>query len=153
MKDNIIKGIVTSISATISATLGVLYIPVLLMVLCNVIDYITGLMAAANREIKINSYKSISGIRKKVAMWLLVVVGAIIDELIQYSVATIGYQWVFQGLVACIVAIWIICNEIISIVENMKDIGIDLPKWLLPLVKNIKKTADEAVNIPEEEEK
>lgn len=41
-------------------------------------------------------------------------------------------------LIACVVAIWIICNEIISILENMVDIGIQIPSFLLPLVKNIK---------------
>lgn len=29
-------------------------------------------------------------------------------------------------------------NEIISILENMVDIGIQIPSFLLPLVKNIK---------------
>ena len=45
------------------------------MVSCNVIDYITGLMASDRRGKEITSYKGLRGIRKKVCMWLLVVVG------------------------------------------------------------------------------
>lgn len=67
---NTIKGVVTAIAALLSALLGTLYVPVLLMVLCNIIDYATGLMAAKNRpDGGISSYRSIKGIKKKVSMW------------------------------------------------------------------------------------
>lgn len=142
-KMNYLKAFVTAIASLLSALLGILYIPVLLMVACNVIDYITGLMAAGNRpDGGICSYKSMRGIMKKISMWLLVVVGAIIDQLLLYAAEVIGYQSPVTFLVACVVAIWIICNELISILENMVDIGIELPTFLLPLVSNLKTTID-----------
>ena len=138
-KINTIKAIVTGVAAFLSALLGTLYIPVLLMILCNIIDYATGLMAAKNRpDGGISSYRSIKGIKKKVSMWLLVVVGAIMDQLLLYASQTIGIKIPVTFLIACVVAIWIICNEIISILENMVDIGIQIPSFLLPLVKKIK---------------
>ena len=75
---NYIKAIFTAVFAFLSALLGVLAVPVILLVVCNLIDYMTGLMASKYRAEDINSYKSIRGIFKKVSMWLLVVVGAII---------------------------------------------------------------------------
>ena len=120
---NTIKAIVTGVAAFLSALLGTLYIPVLLMILCNIIDYATGLMAAKNRpDGGISSYRSIKGIKKKVSMWLLVVVGAVMDQLLLYASQTIGIKIPVTFLIACVVAIWIICNEIISILENMIDI-------------------------------
>lgn len=142
MNLNYVKAVVTACMSMLSALLGVLYIPVLLMVACNVIDYATGLFAAKYREDKINSYKGIRGIIKKVTMWMLVVVGAIIDTLLKYSTETFGYKLPFTFLVACIVAIWIICNELISILENMVDIGISIPGFLLPIVKQLKTTVE-----------
>lgn len=142
MNLNYAKAVVTACMSMLSALLGVLYIPVLLMVACNVIDYATGLFAAKYREDKINSYKGIRGIIKKVTMWMLVVVGAIIDTLLKYSTETFGYKLPFTFLVACIVAIWIICNELISILENMVDIGISIPGFLLPIVKQLKTTVE-----------
>ena len=124
MKENYIKAFFTAIFALISSVLGVLTVPVLLMVACNVFDYITGLMASTKRSEDINSYKSIRGIMKKVCMWILVVVGAIIDQLLLYASQTAGITLPFTFLVACIVAIWIICNEIISILENIQDMGV-----------------------------
>ncbi len=143
MNHKTMQAIVTGITGFLSSVLGILYVPVLLMVLCNIIDYITGLMAAPNRKDGINSYKSMRGICKKVTMWLLVVVGAIIDHLLKYAAATFGIALPFTFLIACIVAVWIICNELISILENMVDIGVSLPIFILPLVKHIRSQVDE----------
>lgn len=146
-----IKIAITMITSVLSSFLGVLYIPVLLMVSCNVIDYITGLAAAKYRKDGgISSYKSIRGIVKKVTMWMLVAVGVIIDSLISYSANTIGLNIPFKFLVACVVAIWIVCNELISILENMIDIGVNIPPFLIPIVKRIKSNTEDKVKIDEE---
>lgn len=153
MRTNQIKALFTAVTSVLSSLLGVLYIPVLLMVACNVIDYITGLMAAPSRaDGGISSYKSMRGILKKVTMWLLVVVGAIIDQLLKYASATLGLMLPFTFLIACVVAIWIICNELISILENIIDIGVSIPAFLMPLVKNIKSQTESLVGENEESE-
>ena len=111
------------------------------------IDYMTGLMASKYRAEDINSYKSIRGIFKKVSMWLLVVVGAIIDEMLLYASVTIGWQSPVTFLIACVVALWLICNEIISILENIQDMGVNIPSFLKPLVKHIRSQVEEQTNI------
>jgi toxin secretion/phage lysis holin len=155
MTTNQIKVIFTTITSVLSAALGILYVPVLLMVACNLIDYVTGLMAAKYRtDGGISSYRSMKGICKKVTMWLLVVVGAIIDQLLLYASETLGIEMPFTFLVACVVAIWIICNEIISILENMIDIGVNIPAFLMPIVKNIKNQTEKlAGSIADETDK
>lgn len=83
------------------------------------------------------------GIAKKMCMWLLVVVGAIVDELIKYATQTMGFNIQIPFIVATLVAVWIVVNEIISILENIVDIGIDLPPFLMPIVRRIKKEVEE----------
>lgn len=139
----------TAIFATLSAILGVLYIPVLLMVLCNGIDFITGIWASMKKGENLQSKKILWGIAKKVCMWLLVVIGAVVDQLLSYSSEAAGITLPFELLVACIVAIWIICSEIVSILENMIVIEVSLPPFLMPLVRMIQKKAEEAVNTSE----
>lgn len=144
---NKIKGIFTAFFSVLAGWLGILAIPVLILVLCNIIDYGTGLAASPYRGQKIDSYKSFRGIAKKVCMWLLVAVGAMIDQLLIYAGSTIGITLPITFLVACIVAIWLIASEIISILENMVDIGVSMPPFLLPLVKNIKKQVEEKATL------
>ena len=151
-KANLLKRIVGAISSVLSSMLGILYIPVLLLVTCNVVDYTTGLIAAKYRDDgTISSYKSFRGIFKKISMWMLVVVGVVVDQLLKYTTDTIGLNFPFQFLIACIVAVWLICNELISILENIKDVGVNIPAFLLPLVKNIKSQTEASVNMENED--
>ncbi len=141
---------VTVVASAVMEFLGILAIPVFLMVGCNIIDYITGLIASKYRQEQINSYKGMRGIIKKVCMWLLVVVGAMVDVLIKYATQTMGFNIQIPFIIATLVAVWIVVNEIISILENLVDIGIDLPPFLMPIVKRIKKEVEE---VGESEEK
>lgn len=146
------KVMLTAVFSLLSSLLGALAIPVGLMVAANIIDYITGLIAHKSRNEDINSYKSMRGIFKKVCMWLLVVVGAIIDQLLLYTSEMLGITLPFTFLVACIVAVWIVCNEIISILENIQDAGVNIPTFLEPLVKNIRSQTEHKITIEDQEE-
>lgn len=149
------KTIIVAIWSIIMSALGILAIPVMLLITCNIIDYATGLIASKFRNQEIDSYKGIKGIAKKICMWLLVGVGVIVDQLLSYSADVVGITLPFTFLVACIVAIWLVCNEIISILENINDIGVTLPPFLKPIVSNLKSQVEkkaELENIKDEKE-
>ena len=133
--------LIAALSALMS-WLGILAVPVFLMVGCNVIDYITGIWAAKYRTERVNSYKGVRGIIKKVCMWLLVVIGAWIDILVNYAIECTGVEVSLPFVAATIVAVWLVVNEIISILENILDIGVQMPPFLLPVVKYIKKQVE-----------
>lgn len=147
------KIMIIAIGSAVSSLLGVLAFPCWLMIISNLFDYATGLIASKFRNQDINSYRSIRGIFKKVAMWALVAVGAILDEIIKYSTAQIGVDVKIQFLIASIVSIWITCNEAISILENIQDIGVPIPKFLKPLVKNIRSQVESKADILEDTDK
>lgn len=144
---------ITAFGAIFSA-LGILAIPVLLLSGCNVIDYGTGLAAAFHRKEAISSYRSIHGIIKKVCMWLLVVIGWVMDMLIQYAATAVGLAINLPYIVATVVAVWLICNEIISILENMIDMDMEhyIPPFMMPLAKMIKAQMEDKMRIGEGEE-
>lgn len=153
MQENLndIKVFTVAMFATLTSWLGVLAIPVYILVATNIIDYATGVMAAPYRgEVK-SSYKGALGIKKKISMWLLVFVGFMLDNLISYSSNTIGITIPFTYLIACITALWLCSNEIISILENISDIlGDSMPNFLLKITKNIRSQVEEKINSKEE---
>lgn len=150
--ENKIKAVFVSMVAVLTSWLGALAIPIYLLVGCNVIDYITGLMAAKFRGQEISSYKGIKGIAKKVCMWLLVVVGVMVDVLIAYVVTTLNFDVPFTFIVSCLVCVWICANELISILENVADMDVTIPPFLLPLIKLVKSKAENAGDIVQNNE-
>ena len=140
-----VKSILIIVISAIMDFLGILAIPVFLMVACNIIDYITGLMASKYRKEQISSYKGIRGISKKVCMWLLVLVGSFIDVIINYAAEYMGIGFKIPFIVATFVAAWIVVNEMISILENMIDIGVELPPFLMPIVKLLRREVETAI--------
>ena len=148
-----IKEIFIAAGTLLSSWLGILYVPVLILVCCNVIDYATGLVAAKYREESVNSYKSIKGIAKKICMWLLVAVGAMLDWLLSYAADTVGISIGLNFVVASVAAVWLIANEIISILENIKDIGAPLPPFLMRLAENVKSQAEKRADVGSDSDK
>ena len=149
--DKVKVTVIAAMSALMS-WLGILAVPVLLLVGCNIIDYATGLWAVRYRNDSISSYKSIRGIIKKICMWLLVVVGAFMDILIQYTVSTAGVNLAVPFVVATVVAVWLVTNEIISIIENMMDIGVKMPPFLMPVAKYIKQKVEDKAKLDDAED-
>ncbi len=141
-----IQATVVLIFTTLTAWLGHLAIPMYVLVACNVVDYLTGLMAAPHRGEHPNSYKGFNGIAKKVCMWILVGVGAMIDVLITYAAEQVSPGFMEPFIVAIVVALWLAFNEMISILENIRDIGVVLPPFLLKLVKMLKKKTEDVVD-------
>ena len=146
-----IKAAIVAAWAAVMSFLGVLAVPVLLLVGCNLIDYITAFIACKCNGVEFESPKSLRGIAKKVLMWLLVVVGAIVDRLLIYAAEVVQIRPPFKFLVACVVAIWLVCNELISILENIKAAGVALPPFLEPIIKSTKKQIEEKTEIKEEQ--
>ena len=118
--------------------LGILAVPVLILAGLNFTDYITGILASKRRNELVTSDKGLWGIVKKIGMWILVGLGWAMDVLINYASQYVGLSIKLPFVVATIVAVWLICNEIISILENLLDIGVAMPPFLMPLAKMIK---------------
>ncbi|WP_457945258.1 phage holin family protein [Caproiciproducens sp. LBM24188] len=146
-----VKAVFIAIFTVLSAWLGVLAVPVFTLVSLNVIDYGTGLVVAKYRGQKISSYRGFRGILKKICMWLLVAIGAIIDMLITYGAEQAGIVLHLGYAVASLVAVWLICNEIISILENMADIGVSYPEFLKKIVDKVRDQVESKATLPDNE--
>lgn len=132
------KALFITVWSVLFSWLGILALPVLLLIAGNITDYITGIMASQYRNEQVSSYKGIRGIYKKVGMWIMIFIGWMMDMLINYTVQYIGIPVSLPFIVATVVAVWLICNEIISILENLIDMDVNIPPFLMPLAKMIK---------------
>lgn len=141
--------IITGFFATITAALGSLAIPVYILLGCNIIDYITGIMAARKRGEKVSAEVGLNGIIKKVCQWLLVIVGWMLDVIIENCVKTAVPDFDVPIIIALFVAFWLVANEMLSILENIDEIGVPIPwflkKAIVYFLNTTEKNAKEAI--------
>lgn len=133
-------GVSVSLTA-LSAWLDDLFLPVLILLAAMVADYLSG-MAKAWVTKTLSSKTGLRGIVKKLCYLLAVGAGLGTDFLLSYAATASGKEYAFSCPVACLVAIWLILNEVISILENVSDIGIPLPSFLLTLTERLREQTD-----------
>lgn len=144
MKENIIQATISVALGALAAYFNVLLIPLVILIAVMLIDYGTG-MAEAYINKTLNSRIGVKGILKKLGYVVLVCVGGVVDYLICAGLATAGVEFssYYFGL---IVAVWLIINELISILENLTEIGTPIPKFLVNIVHRLKNTVENKVN-------
>lgn len=144
MKDNITKSILTAVLTIIFSRIGIVVIPIFLLLLSSIFDYVTGICAAKYRNQEISSDVGKKGIYKKLAMFSIIIACFLVDVLIIYGCVVLDVNVKFYFVVTTLVSILLFLNEIISILENIKDIGSYIPNWLLPFIKNVHSKVEEA---------
>ena len=100
-----------------------------------VIDYFTGVMAAIYTK-QLSSEVGFKGIARKVAIFLLVGIGNVIDIEILKTGAILRNAVIFFYL----------SNEGISIIENSAKLELPIPKKLVEVLKQIKDGDDDDKN-------
>ena len=143
---NALKNTIAAVVAAFFSFFGLLAVPLLLLVPCQMIDWFTGIAASKIQGIKIESKVSFQGIVKKVCMYLLIFVGWVLDMIIAYMIATMNVSFTLPNIVACFVAVWLILNELISITENCEVIGVYVP-FLSPIMHMIKDKVEDTVGV------
>ena len=139
------KSLQTIFAVALSALtnyLGIVVIPIIVLIISMAVDYATG-MAAAWCNAELSSRKGAKGIVKKVSYLALVVAAMAIDWLIYCGLHQIGVNMEYSVFFAVLVAIWLIINELISILENLYRIGVPIPKFLTKIIEKIKVTVEE----------
>lgn len=148
-----------AISATFAAAisallcyLDVMAVPIVVLCVVMIFDYVTGMIAAWNTK-TLSSKKGVFGIVKKICYLFLVCVGMGVDWLIYSGLRQVGVEWNYTIFFGVLVTVWLVINELISVLENLKKIGVPLPKFLVTLIKRLKVTAEKITTVESEEKK
>lgn len=129
----------------LAAYFNVLLVPLVVLAAVMLIDYITG-MAGASYTGQLNSRVGVMGIVKKAGYLALVAVGMVVDYLINSALVNIGINFRIYYCFGMIITIWLIINELISILENLGELNIPLPQFLVKTVKTLKGRVEDKVN-------
>lgn len=141
MKDNIIQATVSVALGALAAYFNVLLVPLTILIVVMIIDYATG-MTSAWKSGELESKTGLIGILKKVSYLVLVAVGGVVDYLISAGLAAANVEISITYCCGLIVCVWLIINELISILENLAELGTPIPKFLVNIVRRLKNTVE-----------
>ena len=148
------KGLQAVFSAALTVFtyyMGMLAVPIVVLIATMVLDYITGMISAWDNA-ELSSRKGIFGIVKKICYLFAVAVAMGVDWLIYAGMTQVGIELNYTIFFGVLVTIWLIINELISILENLLKIGVPLPKFLLAVVKKLKSTTENKFESEEKED-
>lgn len=148
------KGVQAALSAALAmltAYFGVVAVPIIVLVVAMIIDYSTG-MASAWKNATLSSKRGVAGIVKKVCYLALVCVGMLVDWLIYCGLQSVNVNIGYTFFFGVLVTIWLIINELISILENLGSLGVPLPKFLERVINRLKITAENVAENNESED-
>lgn len=121
-----LNNIASVLLTTIIFLLGGMDIALKSLIVIMMIDYITGVASAIYNK-KLSSKIGFKGIIKKFCYLLVVALSVVIDNLISQD-----------GVIRTLVIYFFVANDGLSIIENMAEMDIKLPKKLVDSLEQIK---------------
>ena len=123
MKETVMKGTVAVLGASIVSYFGTLAAPLLVLLCVMIVDYVTG-MVKAYMAAQLSSKIGLRGVLKKLSYMAMVAVGTAVDYLLTCALSAAGLDVELKLYCGLLVAVWLIVNELISILENLAAIGV-----------------------------
>ena len=141
MKENMFRTLFAAALGALAAYAGVLLAPLCVLAVVMVLDYATGIAAAWSCKL-LSSRVGVKGIVKKVAYLALVAVGMVVDYLISSALLRVGVDIQINYCFGMMISVWLIINELLSILENLGKLGIPLPNFLLKAIERLRDGVD-----------
>lgn len=136
----------------LSAYMRVMFVPLVVLIAVMVIDYMSGMLKAWGNE-ELSSRVGLRGIVKKLSYLMLVCVAGVVDWLIYSGLRQVGITLNFGFCFGLIVTIWLIINELISILENLEALKVPMPGFLSKIIKHLQTAVEVRAESDEKEEK
>lgn len=125
-----INNVTSVLLTTIIYLLGGMDIALKSLIIIMMIDYITGIASAIYNK-KLSSKIGFKGIIKKFSYLCIVALSVVIDNLIGQN-----------GVIRTLVIYFFVANDGLSIIENMAEMDIKLPKKLVDSLEQIKERGE-----------
>lgn len=148
-KVNIFYGMIATAGAAIFGKYWFLFAGFLLL---NVIDYATGWCKAKFYKRNESSAIGAKGIVKKVWYWVVIGIAFFVALSFQYMGEIVGINLAFAQLFGWFTLATYLINEIRSILENLVEMDVKVPAFLIRGLDITQKLLDAKSKIDEEEE-
>ena len=142
---NKINSAISVVFVTLNTIFGTEWVLFAGYLILNILDYVTGVVKARVKKVE-NSNKGITGIVKKVCYWILIGVSFLISYLLIELGSKLNINLNFIIFFGWFTLDCLIINEARSIIENLTEIGIKVPKFFKQGLKVYQDILDKTIN-------
>ncbi len=142
MKKEVIKTVFSAAFSAAAIYMKELALPVVVLLFAMCADYITGMIGAYINGV-LSSREGIRGIVKKLCYMFAVVCGIIVDYVLMKTTGSFGAAGGEICFFGTLVTVWLILNEVVSILENLSEVGVPLPAFLKKITEKLKKSTEQ----------
>lgn len=150
MKEKIINAKVAlcTFFGFLSARLGITGKLLAILFLVVIIDYISGVIASGY-EGKLSSKAGYKGILKKLSYFVAVASAMVADYLIRFFFCLMEIDFNLKATLAALLTVWLILNELLSVMENVKRMEVRLPEFLEKTIVFLIGNVEKKGSVPE----
>lgn len=124
------NAIVSAIATTFVFLIGGFDVAMSCLLIAIALDYVSGILKAFINK-NLSSEIGLKGILKKVGILVIVMLGVLVDRVAGET-----------GAIRTLVIYYFVANEGLSIIENLGEAGLPIPKKLKNALKALKKETD-----------
>lgn len=152
----LVKRVLTTImGAWIGERLGVLFPLLVLLTVLMIADQVSGILASKKEALDypndnqygISSKKFIKGIYKKAGYILIILVAISTDYIIFKFSSEIRIEVKYNTIFGLLITVWLITNELLSILENAGRMGAVLPEFLKKILSELRNNIEDKSNL------
>lgn len=152
MKEKTWQAVIAVALGGLSAYMRLMFVPLVVLIGVMIVDYMSGMLKAWGND-ELSSKVGLRGIVKKLCYLMLVCVAGVVDWLIYSGLRQVGITLNFGFCFGLIVTIWLIINELISILENLEALKVPMPGFLSKIIKHLQTAVEVRAESDEKEEK
>ena len=125
------KGILALFGVVTSFIVGSISIPMIVLLILIILDYILGILAAVKEEKKFDASKAIWGAAKKVGYAIVILFGILVDMLLLQGINEIGLNIPWPAVFSIAATVYLCGIEFFSGCRHLITLGVPVPKFLI----------------------
>ena len=143
------KAFFSAAAAALVCYLQAMLVPLIILFVVMIADYISGIIKAYIKQ-ELSSKIGKAGLLRKLSYFLVIITAAVCDWLIYKGLRLVNVEIELSYYIGVLVTVWLIINELISILENLGAVGVPLPGFLQKLIQRLKQTVDKEAETHED---
>jgi len=144
------KGFVALVSIVIGFIANSISIPMIILLILMLLDYVLGITAAIKEEQKFNRSIALWGIVKKIGYAVVILFAILIDLLISQGIDTLNWDLPYKPVFTIVTTIYFCGLEFFSGCGHLITLGVPVPKFLVKFSNFLKKKAEDVIEVKDQ---